>query len=281
MRALSTCLILSLAAALSSQAANPSNYTWTTIRGAGVTDSSVTHDAKKSLRVEPAAGSPDAAVRSAAIQLTLGKTYELTGWVRTQDLTVHDTDRSPIPSGAALTMASMPFDVHSSSLAGTRDWTKLSLRFVATKSQDQILLTAGSGGSFKGKAWFEGVTVDEASAADSWPSQDAVQTFGPAYRYPAAGWIYLHIEGKPYDRGYQHGYLMSHEIPEYLKRCAFDLGAKPDRWAGIHIAMPPTRFFCAASIKKFSKRCRVSPMARMPPARGGSTEKLNSATSSC
>ena len=230
MRALPICLVLSLAGALASEAANRSDYIWTTIRGSGIADSSVTHDAKKSLRVEPAAGNSDAAMRSAPIPLTIGKTYELTGWVRTQDLTVHDIDRSPIPQGAALTMASMPFDVHSTSLAGTRDWTKLSLRFVATKVQDQILLTAGSGGSFKGKAWFEGVTVDEASTADSWPSQDAIQTFGPAYRYPAAGWIYLHIEGKPYDRGYQHGYLMSHEIPEYLKRCAYDLGAKPDRW---------------------------------------------------
>ncbi len=230
MRAFSTCLLLSLATAFASHAANRADYTWTTIRGSSSSDSSITHDSKKSLRVEPTAGSSDAAVRSAPLNLTIGKTYELSGWVRTQDLTVRDLARSPIPQGAALTMASMPFDVHSASLAGTRDWTKLSLRFVATKAQDQILLTAGSGGAFNGKAWFEGVTLDEASAADSWPSQDAVQTFGPAYRYPAAGWIYLHIEGKPYDRGYQHGYLMAHEIPEYLKRCAYDLGAKPDRW---------------------------------------------------
>ncbi len=55
-------------------------------------------------------------------------------------------------------------------------------------------------------------------------SREAVETFGPAYRYPAAGWIYLHIEGKPYERGYQHGHLMAREIPEYLARCAADLG---------------------------------------------------------
>ena len=55
------------------------------------------------------------------------------------------------------------------------------------------------------------------------------QTFGPAYRYPAAGWIYLHIEGKPYERGYQHGHLMAREIPEYLERCAADLGS-PEGW---------------------------------------------------
>jgi hypothetical protein len=105
----------------------------------------------------------------------IGKTYEISGWVRTEDLTVKDLDRSPIPSGAALTMASMPYDVHSVSLGGTRDWTRLSLRFVATRAQDQILMTAGSGGAFKGKAWFEGVSLDEASPADSWPAREAVR----------------------------------------------------------------------------------------------------------
>ena len=64
-----------------------------------------------------------------------------------------------------------------------------------------------------------------------WPAREAVQTFGPAYRYPSAGWIYLHIEGKPYERGYQHGHLMAREIPEYLERCAADLGGKPTSWS--------------------------------------------------
>src|SRR5665213_499494 len=208
--------------------ANRTDSGWTAIRGAASPDASVPHNSKKSLRVEPSVTSPDAAVRSAPIKLTIGKTYELAGWVRTEDLTVRDLDLSPIASGAALTMESMPFDVHSASLGGTRDWTRVSLRFVATRAEDRILMTAGSGGAFKGKAWFEGVSLDEASSADSWPARDAVKTFGPAYRYPAAGWIYLHIEGKPYERGYQHGYLMSKEIPEYLARCAFDLAGKTD-----------------------------------------------------
>jgi hypothetical protein len=53
-----------------------------------------------------------------------------------------------------------------------------------------------------------------------------VQSFGPAYRYPSEGWIYLHIEGAPYERGYQHGHLMAREIPEYLERCAAQLSGK-------------------------------------------------------
>jgi hypothetical protein len=234
MRRIVLCLLAVIIAVPAVHAATPlfevpvEQRAWTAVRGLANPDSSVPHDGKKSLRVEPSAIDPDAAVRSAPINLTIGKTYELTGWVRTEDLTVRDLDRSPIASGAALTMASMPFDVHSESLGGTRQWTRLTLRFVATRAQDQIVLTAGSGGALKGKAWFEGVSLDEASPADSWPARDAVKTFGPAYRYPAAGWIYLHIEGKPYDRGYQHGYLMSKEIQEYLKRCAFLLSGKAD-----------------------------------------------------
>ncbi len=229
-------LVCCLFVAIAANAATPlfqasfekPNSTWTVVRGSATPDASVLHEGRKSLRVEPGGPSPDACVRFAPVSLTIGRRYELSGWARTEDLVVRDLDRSPIAVGAALAMASMPFDVHSESLGGTQPWTRLTLRFVATRAQDQILLTVANGGAFQGKAWFEGVTLDEASFASEWPVPDAVRTFGPAYRYPAAGWIYLHIEGQPYERGYQHGYLMAREIPEYLERCAADLGSKAD-----------------------------------------------------
>src|SRR5437660_11821734 len=166
----------------------------TVVHGVAAPDSAVHHTAAKSLRVEAGKQLSDALVRSAPVNLTIGKRYELSGWVRTENLSVRDTDRSPIATGAALAMASMPFDLHSASLGGTRPWTRLSLKFTASRAQDQILLTVGNGGAFDGKAWFEGVSVDEAGTDDAWPARDAVRTFGPAYRYPSAGWIYLHIE---------------------------------------------------------------------------------------
>ena len=205
------------------------NSGWTVLHGTATPDSAVSHAKGTSLRLEVNGDSADAEVRSAPVSLTIGKRYQLSGWVRTENLSVRDIGRSPIASGAALTMASMPFDVHSRSLGGTQPWTRLTLRFVASRIQDAIQLTAGSGGALSGKAWFEGVSLDEVSSEDEWPAREAVQTFGPAYRYPAAGWVYLHIEGKPYDRGYQHGYLMAREIPEYLTRCAYELGGKPSR----------------------------------------------------
>ena len=231
-------LVCCLAATLAAYAATPlfqtsfekPNQGWTAVRGAATPDSAVTHNNNRSLRVEAAKTAPDACIRFTPVSLTIGKRYELSGWVKTEDLKVQDRDRSPIAIGAALTMASMPFDVHSVSLGGTEPWTRLSLRFVASRAKDQVLFTVADGGTFAGgKAWIEGVSLDEVSSQGEWPVPDAVQTFGPAYRYPAAGWIYLHIEGQPYERGYQHGHLMAREIPEYLARCAAELGG-PENW---------------------------------------------------
>jgi hypothetical protein len=229
---------IALAAAMLAHAATPlfeapfeKANAWSAVRGGASPDGLVQHDGKIALRLERAGDSPDACARSASIALTIGRRYELNGWVRTEGLTVHDSGVSPIASGAALTMASMPFDVHSASLGGTTPWTRLTLRFTASRASDQILLTAGQGGTLSGFAWFEGISLDEISSSEEWPAREAVHTFGPAYRYPAAGWIYLHIEGKPYERGYQHGYLMAREIPEYLERCAADLGVKAERRA--------------------------------------------------
>jgi hypothetical protein len=39
---------------------------------------------------------------------------------------------------------------------------------------------------------------------------------GKGYRFDRDGWIYLHIEGEPYERGYQYGYLVAPELSEIL-----------------------------------------------------------------
>lgn len=38
------------------------------------------------------------------------------------------------------------------------------------------------------------------------------------YRYNIQGWIYLHLEGNGYERGYQHGHLLSAEIVDHINR---------------------------------------------------------------
>src|ERR1700722_18434279 len=49
------------------------------------------------------------------------------------------------------------------------------------------------------------------------PDSASVRRYGPAYRYPQAGWTVVHIEGEPFDRGYQHGRLLASEIVGYMK----------------------------------------------------------------
>lgn len=43
------------------------------------------------------------------------------------------------------------------------------------------------------------------------------QCLKQAWRHEKAGWIFLHIEGSPRERGFQHGYLMAPEIAECLR----------------------------------------------------------------
>jgi hypothetical protein len=52
------------------------------------------------------------------------------------------------------------------------------------------------------------------SRADSAASLTSGQQacLGKARRFERAGWIYLHIEGEPWERGFQHGYLLAKEI---------------------------------------------------------------------
>lgn len=47
------------------------------------------------------------------------------------------------------------------------------------------------------------------------PDPVAVTRSGPGWRFPQDGWIVAHIEGTPYERGYQHGHLLAREIVDY------------------------------------------------------------------
>src|SRR2546422_11633310 len=66
----------------------------------------------------------------------------------------------------------------------------------------------------------------ELPAARHVPDPLAVQRFEAGYRYPQAGWIVLHVEGEPYERGYQHGKLMAPEIAAFVRCVAAGQGHK-------------------------------------------------------
>ncbi len=74
----------------------------------------------------------------------------------------------------------------------------------------------------------------QAAGTDFQPDPRAVQRYGPAYRYPQAGWIVLHIEGEPYDRGVQHGRLLAPEIAAHVRCFAAEQGHKDPAAAWRH-----------------------------------------------
>jgi hypothetical protein len=231
MRGLGPLFLLALAAAAPAQPAQlafPEG--WTAARGSAVADRAASLAGRVSLRLESPSG--DVLVLSPPVSLTIGRRYEIAAWVRTESLEVTDADRTPIAIGAAISMESAPFDVHSESVGGTRGWTQVRLRFTATRASDRVALSAGLGGRMTGRAWFASPTLEEVSQEPEWPAPAAVETYGPAYRYPTGGWIYVHIEGQPYERGYQHGRLMAYEIGQYVNRCAWHLNpsAKEHDW---------------------------------------------------
>jgi len=73
--------------------------------GAAAPDATVRHSTARSLRVAPGGHFPDAIIESAPFDLTIGRRYELSGWIRTENLTVRDTDRSPDCSDWRLALA--------------------------------------------------------------------------------------------------------------------------------------------------------------------------------
>jgi len=66
---------------------------------------------------------------------------------------------------------------------------------------------------------------------------------GNGYRFFQDGWTYLHIEGAPYERGYQHGYLMAPEIAEILDTIRYityhDTGMEWDYFKSTAMEMYP------------------------------------------
>ncbi|KAA0004041.1 MAG: hypothetical protein FE048_00245 [Thermoplasmata archaeon] len=54
--------------------------------------------------------------------------------------------------------------------------------------------------------------------ADEIPQAENADHYEKGYRYNIQGWIYVHIEGNAYERGYQHGYLLYAEIIDMIYR---------------------------------------------------------------
>jgi len=60
--------------------------------------------------------------------------------------------------------------------------------------------------------------IVSAGYTDEIPQAENASNYENGYRYNIQGWIYVHIEGNAYDRGYQHGYLLHAEIVDMIYR---------------------------------------------------------------
>jgi len=67
-------------------------------------------------------------------------------------------------------------------------------------------------------------------------------SYGNGYRYNMNGFIYVHIEGDAYERGYQHGYLLYPEIMDMLYRWSNVIHNCPIALKYIHINESSARY---------------------------------------
>jgi hypothetical protein len=55
------------------------------------------------------------------------------------------------------------------------------------------------------------------------PAQGSLKTSGKGYRFDSNGWVYVHVEGSPYEMGFQNGKLVAPEIKGMIDTISFGL----------------------------------------------------------
>lgn len=182
-------------------------------------DTQAPHGGAASLRIVNARAA-SVAVISEPVSLRVGQVYRLRARVRTEQAVSDPLARYPTAVAACLSMASFPFTNHSPALGATRDWTTVETLFVATRAQDRVRLHLGLNGTATGTAWFDDVELQEVADVAEFVPLETVRWADKGFRTEQGGWVLLHVEGQPYARGYQHGYLMADEIAAYLAKLA-------------------------------------------------------------
>ncbi len=161
-------------------------------------------------------------VTSDEVKLMVGHIYKLSAYTKTEYAVTDPNAQYPTSVAACIAMESFPFTNSSPSIGATKNWTKVEVNFIATRSKDRIQLHFGYNGNAKGKVWFDDITLEEIKDISEFIPVETVRWFGPAYRYEDKGWIFVHIEGEPYKRGYQYGYLLADEIKMFTEKLAIN-----------------------------------------------------------
>ncbi len=92
------------------------------------------------------------------------------------------------------------------------------------------------------------------SASEYVPDPASVTREGAGYRYAQNGWIVVHIEGAPYERGYQHGKLLAAEIVDHVKATATVRSPKAPADAWRDMRLMSGALFCAGMTPSIWKR---------------------------
>lgn len=182
-------------------------------------DSAVSHSGRASLHLSAATG-VSTVLSSQPVELKVGHVYRLRGWIKAQGAYSDPGSRYPTAVPACLSMASFPFTNHSPAVGADSDWRGVETHFVATRSRDRVRVHFGKNGKAWGKVWFDDIGLEEIADIGPYIPPPTVRWAGEAYRYDDRGWIFVHVEGKPYERGYQFGYLVSGELATYLAKVA-------------------------------------------------------------
>jgi hypothetical protein len=206
-------------------AADHSIAGWRLVKGVSSDDATTEADTETpragigSLRLA-VRGHGTATVESEPVVLEVGQLYRLSGWIRSSGVVSDPTSRYPTAVPACLTMASFPFTNHSPAVGGDADWTRVETLFLATQSSDRVRLHLGFNGTARGTAWFDDLRLEKVDDITEFIPMETVRWFGEGYRYDDRGWIFVHVEGEPYERGYQFGFLVADEIVSYISKLA-------------------------------------------------------------
>ena len=155
---------------------------------------------------------------SNAVALEVGKLYRLSGWIRTEGAVSDPMSKYPTAVPACLSMKALPFTNYSPAVGGDSDWTRVDELFIATASSDHVRLHLGYNGNARGTAWFDDLKLERVDDISEYIPLETVRWSGDGFRYDDQGWIFIHIEGEPYERGFQYGSLMPDEIVEYIRK---------------------------------------------------------------
>ena len=194
----------------------------------------VAHSGSGSLHLAGAVPSL-ATMLSEPVSLRVGHLYRLSGWIRSRGLMSDPTARYPTAVPSCLSMESFPFTNHSPAVGGDSEWTHVETLFIATRSKDRVRLHLGHNGTATGRVWFDDVRVEKVEDITEFIPAETVRWYGDGYRYDDRGWIFVHVEGEPYDRGYQYGALVADEIVDYITKLAYQRNPKDptDGWRSL------------------------------------------------